>query len=99
MKSYEKYRERRIHQMTRIRLDQAVPMNGAQLETIEEAIRIRTHPASGGYSAFLPVEHALEDDGPAEFITAVEVLSGALSVAAVTHDMTILAERFCISVG
>ncbi len=82
--------------MATICRDRAYSMNGGKLA---KDLSLRTDPASGGYSALIPVEASLAADGAVAIEVCLDVRVGRVGVSAVDHSFNILAERTSTGLG
>jgi hypothetical protein len=71
----------------------AAPLNAGTCVRIGDSLRIVTDPASGGYSALLPVVPSDQREGPGIFRCQIDLLDGLVGISAVTANHRIIAER------
>jgi hypothetical protein len=71
----------------------AASLNAGSCVRVGDSLRIVTDPASGGYSALLPVVPSDRYEGPAIFRCQIDLLDGLVGISAVTANYRIIAER------
>jgi hypothetical protein len=68
-------------------------LNAGSCVRVGDSLRIVTDPASGGYSALLPVVPSDRYEGPGLFRCQIDLLDGLVGISAVTANYRIIAER------
>ncbi len=71
----------------------AASLNAGSCVRVGDSLRIVTDPASGGYSALLPVVPSDRHAGPGIFRCQIDLLDGLVGISAVTANYRIIAER------
>lgn len=71
----------------------AASLNAGSCVRVGDDLRIVTDPASGGYSALLPVVPSDRYAGPGIFRCQIDLLDGLVGISAVTASCRIIAER------